>query len=586
MSRIMITTLARLYAYLSQDETLDDYFLGEVMRTSRSRDVIKNTLELLQNCKPNELRKIDLYPVLKVCFKQSIPLNDFVPLYSILVKSCLPFIEYRTMLLVHEYVKSHPHLHQDDLLLSPFKFKAIKELSPWTDLNYMSPKGHINYLLKSEQKSTVFNSHAMDQVEENETIVRLINILVEYEQIAIAGGYPTALLDHTIEYNPQTDIDVFIYGPGRKQRAKDVIRDIEKEFGPKIYHKHIGSVVTFWVPDTPVRIQIILSRAKNLFSLLNCFDFNYCSWAYMPREDRFVGTFQAFYSLQTRTTFLNGSKLKLERLIKAHYKGYSIVSYQPFEVTNKFPDGSKPEIFNESGLNLKELYAMMPEMEYRFEYYVPKSSLPVEKNLYDLRKYYKDDEIETGPVDLEKLNYYGIKAGYGYPNRKKLKDRYDLADSDDKASLLKILKGVEFTKKQFDNVEYWKTSPYFRVRTAPVMVEVDQYMKKNADRIELNIHLLQQNAEVLKDLVMTVKERFEEHGEKLDVIPVKKDLYCKMKLRNLENLSIKDINGEEVELEDEGRHYAILEFDLGEIYHNSKAFGNALVLPCRSIKYC
>lgn len=592
----MLRILGRLYEFLTENnEVNDEKFLAQVLKTTRSKDAVTNLIEIFQS--GTQLYQIDFYQLLKVCFKDPIPLKKFVLLYHILIKH-LRYLEVRSVFLIHEYVKNHPELHKDELLISPFKFSSFKyeshEVRPSMDLNYSTAKGKINYLLKSELMSSVFNSQAMSQIEDNEIVVRLINTLIPYHNVVLAGGYPTALLDHTIEYNPQSDIDVFIYGSNRKNRMQCIIQDLETEFKGSLYYKQHGSVVTFWVQDTPIRIQLIVSQAKNLFDLLFNFDFNYCSWAYLPKEDRFAGTLDSFYSIITRTTFLSKTSLRLERLLKAHYKGYSIVKYKPFEVSNDlshFPDDF--EIFVENGINIENLEKILPETEYRFDYYVPQSSLSSEKNRYDLRKYYQDPEIKLGSVDLGQINYWGIKNGYGYHDNKQ-KSQYDLTNPDDYQKLLKVIDQIEWKKYQNRNIDsselweptMWSSKKWFIIKTAPVLTTSVKSNFKGDSRSPMITAFLADDPQ-LKEIISRIQIKAEEtlsDGEELTSVPMKKPDVCCFKVRS--SAQIWDLNNHEVELETDGHHWVILEFRPGEIWEISRRKEKCLTLPCKSIKYC
>ena len=118
-------------------------------------------------------------------------------------------------------------------------------------------------------------------------------------------------------------------------------------------------------------------------------------------------------------------------------------------------------------------------------------------------------------------------------------------------------------------------------------VNLMQYGLIADNRLMLDLLLNDGQDTILKEIMQKIKEKYESvHGE-LHSNPIKADdQICQIKIRNLDQLKVLDLNGSEVELEMEGEHFAIIEFRLAEIYLSKIRNTSAMVLPCKSIKYC
>lgn len=472
--------LTKLYSYLTKSPEIDQEYLTEILLGSQKRNLAENTLEILQTA---DLSKIDLLPILKICFQKELNRVEFELLYQTIINSAIPHLSFRSLMMIHQYINDHPELQSDDLLIRPFDAKTgAKRL----DLSSIEPVGPINYLINSENlpseeqipplpPKTLLLSSAKD----DHYLLLLVDIAENFPNIVVAGGYPTNVVDGTFDKNPQSDLDIFILGDSnqtRKTTLDNFLTQFQTFIKPEEFFYQINaSVVNIWFENSQIRPQIILSQAPSLYHLLNNFDMQFNSWAYYPFEQNFVGILQSYYALRTRTTFVNGSRIAPIRLVKAYYKKYSVIKYRPFCFSHSVvKDQLAPEYITEKGLNLDNLLKIKTEQDYHYNYWVGNCGNSHQKNYYDLVNYYPDlkDQIKSsklnGPIDSKKINLNGIKSNSGY-NTAADRSAYSGIDLSNppKLDLTTELKFVE-TTGQYNNLKTYRLNQNFAGQTGPL----------------------------------------------------------------------------------------------------------------------
>jgi len=510
--------LTRLYSYLTKTPEIDQEYLTEILLGSQKRNLAQNTLEILQTA---DLSQIDLLPILQICFQKELTQVEFELIYQMIVSNAIPYLSFRGLMTIHQYIKNHPELQNDDLLIKPFDAQTGSSL---LDLSPVKPIGPINYLIDSpnvleppseqtkEEKTMIWigdkwvetsvlehhqeetNQQEKTHLERQEIPPRtlllssagddyhlslLLDIAENFPNIVIAGGFTSTLMDGTFEENPQSDLDIFIFGDTkliRKTALDDFLNQFQTFMKPEEFFYRInGSVVNIWFENSKLRPQIILSQAPSLYHLLNNFDLQFNSWAYHPFQKNFVGILQSYYALRTRTTFVNGSRIAPMRLLKAHYKNYRVIKYQPFCFSNNGDEQSPEEYFTEDGLNLENLSKVKSKEDYHYDYWVGNSINTHQKNFHDLRTYHSDfkDQIKSsklnGLIDSKQVNPNGIVSGAGY-NSAANRCAYlgiDLS-SPPELDLTTELKFVENPNPAFNSLKSFNLNQNFAGQTGPL----------------------------------------------------------------------------------------------------------------------
>jgi len=469
---MLSNNLNELYTYLTIKNNVDNLeTLEKFLLKTGHKNLIANVVEILHEC---DLSKINLEPILKICLKGSeLSDDEFVILYSMLATKALKHLTYAGILMINRYIKERPSIIKNNLLILPIGYKGENDV----DLSYVEPKGHVSYLIdlididKINKKRENVNINADElflkyaKSKDDFYIEILLYILKQYPQVSIAGGFPLMILSGETVDN-RTDLDIFIYGEKREETMKKIITDIENCIGVyfPIYHQIKNSVINLWFEGTWIRPQIIMSPADNLFELLFNFDLSYSGVAYTPYNKRFECTLDALYAIKTRSTFINVDSIKPNRLLKAYYKNYRVIKYQPFVLAENH-DGL--EIFMEDGLNLENLEKVMPKDKFLYDYMFPNTEYPVNKNLFDLRAYYKDENISNLSIDVNKFKYEGISMD-NYAHQSAVSDSYRFVCKINELSEDVIFKLV--LKIKDTSICVWTLNTDYRKQTPPVKI--------------------------------------------------------------------------------------------------------------------
>lgn len=156
----------------------------------------------------------------------------------------------------------------------------------------------------------------------------IFNDNLPYENIVFAGGSISKILQP--HYQPkharQSDCDMFIIGKDYNSRAKafqEVIGWFRKNH-PGAYYAVRGSVCTVYILNVPRKFQIMSIDKSTAFEIISRFDLSHIQWAYYCGQ--FLGTAAAIDTFRTRVARMtNPQKIRVERLIKVLYSGFSIL---------------------------------------------------------------------------------------------------------------------------------------------------------------------------------------------------------------------------------------------------------------------
>jgi len=149
--------------------------------------------------------------------------------------------------------------------------------------------------------------------------------MLPLDNIVIAGGSITKLLDANYSGNRTSDLDIFIIADTNELREK-VFHQLLKWFeSPNTYYAINGSVVSIYIKNITRKFQIICTNdAETPFNIINRFDLTHICWCWY--NGNFLGSASAVHSLRTRTTKChNICRLRTDRLLKALHNGYNIV---------------------------------------------------------------------------------------------------------------------------------------------------------------------------------------------------------------------------------------------------------------------
>ena len=555
----MNSRLSELYNYLTiKNNVMNIQTLEKFLTNTGHKNVLANIIEILHEC---DLAKIDLYPLIKICLDNpSLSDSDFTLLYHTLANNAMEYLSYPTILLINKYIKDHPSLLKDKLLLTPIDNNGFFNI----DLNLMDPYGHVSYLLDINDIDNVKKNISVIRNRNNSTppsvlfkryaktdgdiyIDILLNILEKYPNVTIAGGFPLMILSGTDPM--RTDLDIFIFGPNREEIFKKIIDEMQTRIPFPMYHQIKDSVVNFWFEGTWIRPQIILSPADNIFDLLFNFDLSYSCICYTPNKATFEGTLEGLYAIKTLTTFVNTESIRPNRLLKAYYKNFRVIKYQRFVLADN-SDGL--EIFTESGLSKNNLIKIMSYDKFRYDYLIPNPRYNTAKNLYDLRTYYNDKEIASDLIDLKKIKFEGISMD-NYAHQGSHGDSYRFINK-----LNKISSDVSFTLVHALNNQknMWKLNTDYRKQTPVVSINrmiwdqisgppklryIDVHIKDTAFLSELDLIINKATDKFGKSI--TIPKKREEYDRLGD--PLKEAItYFRFKIKD--NFKIYDINHNEI----------------------------------------
>lgn len=146
-----------------------------------------------------------------------------------------------------------------------------------------------------------------------------------FKNVAFAGGSITKMLckDYDPDKDLQSDCDMFVFGRDVFERAR-IFEEVLKWFDtPNTYYAVRGSVTSIYIKDIQRKFQVISMCNSNPFEVIGNFDMTHISWTYL--NGTFYGTPSACRAMREKMTrFNNVPRLRVTRLIKALYNGYSI----------------------------------------------------------------------------------------------------------------------------------------------------------------------------------------------------------------------------------------------------------------------
>ncbi len=152
-----------------------------------------------------------------------------------------------------------------------------------------------------------------------------------YANVAFAGGSITKILDskYDVKHSRQSDADIFVFAKTFDERAK-IFEEIVEWFRTynvgttvRTYYAVRGSVMTIYIKDIARKFQVISINSKSAYEIISRFDLTHIQW--MLYEGVFYGTPEACQAMREKVTrFNNTNRLKVDRMVKALYCGYSI----------------------------------------------------------------------------------------------------------------------------------------------------------------------------------------------------------------------------------------------------------------------
>lgn len=143
--------------------------------------------------------------------------------------------------------------------------------------------------------------------------------------VIVAGGSVSKFLGKNYNKNKarQSDVDLFVFAPTYEERSKCFGEIIDWFKGKNTYYALRGSVATIYVKNVDRKFQIISSNCITPNAVISGFDLTHNQWCYW--DGKFYGTPEACLSMREQVSqFCNTSRLKVLRMIKALYWGYSI----------------------------------------------------------------------------------------------------------------------------------------------------------------------------------------------------------------------------------------------------------------------
>src|ERR1700744_2866228 len=174
-----------------------------------------------------------------------------------------------------------------------------------------------------------------------------------FEDVVIAGGSITKILSPNYDINSahQSDVDIFIFADSAKKRM-DVFENIINWFksydaDTKISNTYFamrGCVVTIYIKNIRRKFQVICINCATPYDILARFDFTHIAWCYW--NGAFYGLPDACNAMRTSvTSVMNIARIKIERIIKALYCGFSIaVNKEIYDITDLLNDPDLAQI--------------------------------------------------------------------------------------------------------------------------------------------------------------------------------------------------------------------------------------------------
>lgn len=167
-----------------------------------------------------------------------------------------------------------------------------------------------------------------------------------WENVILAGGSVTQLLEADAKIHRASDVDIFIYGPNYKACAGTFNKVIRWFSSPDTYYAVKNSVVYIYIVDIQRSFQIINTNFGSPYDVLDRFDMTHIQWGvYHAPEDTsmvlsklsrsglsVVGTTQAFRAMKSKISQIwNPTNSRVFRFIKTMYRGYSIEKNKQIE---------------------------------------------------------------------------------------------------------------------------------------------------------------------------------------------------------------------------------------------------------------
>ena len=193
-----------------------------------------------------------------------------------------------------------------------------------------------------------------------------------FSNVVFSGGAVSKIL--SAEYDPkhsrQSDVDLFVFANNFEERSR-LFKEVIDWFtgnANDVYYAIRGSVVSIYVKNIPRKFQVISIAARSSHEIINRFDLSHIQWFYA--DGKFSGSPEAYRSMRERVShFNNDARLRVPRLIKALYHGYSIkkeeiITSSNMDITTLIADVHSPQLQKViRGLHGWFYPRDMPEME-------------------------------------------------------------------------------------------------------------------------------------------------------------------------------------------------------------------------------
>ena len=160
------------------------------------------------------------------------------------------------------------------------------------------------------------------------------NVLLKlpWDNIVVAGGSSLiCLLEREIPYNEYSDIDIWVYGKTSEERNnkhKEILEYFKSMFGDGLYFIVNHSVITIIICGVKRNFQIILTKYKHKYQIIQRFDMDYVKCLYDGQN--VYGTVDFIESMNSNCASFTDydeimrGDLKIYRLFKAYSKGFTI----------------------------------------------------------------------------------------------------------------------------------------------------------------------------------------------------------------------------------------------------------------------
>jgi len=146
-----------------------------------------------------------------------------------------------------------------------------------------------------------------------------------HANVVFAGGSITKLVakEYNSDHARQSDVDMFVIANSFAEQSR-LFREIIAWFtSPGTYFAISGSVTTVYIEGVARKFQIITSDNLSPIGVISRFDLTHIQWCL--HQGVFYGTPDACKALREKVTrFNNIVRIKMNRLVKALYCGYSI----------------------------------------------------------------------------------------------------------------------------------------------------------------------------------------------------------------------------------------------------------------------